>query len=261
MKWLSKFWKIRRRHGSVKVAILLFLAALYFIGQSIFAVWTYMEFAEQNVEYILGVSNPEGVQSSDLKKLEKLDDVCAVTMQRVYSITYKYGAEAKMLPVTEVSPEYLQSAFGIDSASSGAGFYLNQSAWDEMIKGNMTVDGSMKSLSVPYSEDETLSKTAQFVLNDALKNDSPMAFAAGNSVSFAGCTNIRLMTEKTDISGMTLENLRMLGYMVENEQEILEGTHELEIVMLKLKYGLIIAVLAFSLGAVLVKDAYRRVDS
>lgn len=253
MKWLTDFWKMRRQSGSVKIAILLFLFALYFIVQSVIAVVGYAEFVNQKVEYIITVSDPNGVQSSDISKLKSLDNVAYISPQRLYSITYKSDTDLESLSVTEVYADYLHSAYDIDSAISGKSFYLNKSAWNEIMP-----DDTSESTRMAYTENETSEKTAQFIFTDTLSDASPMAYSAGNSITLNGCTSIRVMFSKTDITGKTLEAIRTLGYSIENEQEILDGVHELEIVMLKLKYGVIIAVLSISFGYALVKEQYKK---
>lgn len=252
MRWWNSFWKMRRQHGSVKTATMLFLAALFFIVQSIIDVSSYIGFVNQKTEYILRVSSPEGVQASDFTKLEKIEDAGSISRQREYSITYKRDAAENLLQVTELSADYLKSAYGIDTSSAETCFYLNEPAWEET-----KADEKTESFQMSYEKEDGTSGTARFVRASGLGNDAPMAYTVGNSISLAGCMNIRLLAGKTDITGTVPGKLQMLGYVLENEQDIQNGAHKLEITMLKLKYGLIIAALAASFGGVLVREAYR----
>lgn len=253
MKWLSKFWKMRRQYGSVKVAILLFLFAGYFIIQSILAVTEYARFMGQNIEYQIAVYTPEGVQKSDFKKLEQVENFLCMTPQKVSTIIFQTPAGEKMIPVTEMYADYMQQVYNIQTSSSQASYYLNESAWKEVV-----YDETKNSVRMDYSREDMTAGNAQFTLSLGLRNDMPMAYTSGNSVSLEGCTSIRLMCSKNDITGSTLEKIQRLGYAVENEQEIREGMHALEIVMLKIKYGMMVVILAISLGWVLMKEAYRQ---
>lgn len=252
MKWLTNFRKRYRRYGSVKMAMLLFVLAFCFLVQSGSAVAKYAGFADKSVEYTITVNNPGGVQDSDLLKLKGLDHVICISPQREFFITCVSGTETKMLPVVEVYADYLQAAYGICTQNIGNCFYLNENAWKEI-----AADSAEKSIYMPYSEDGLTNKTAQLHLNEGLNHALPMAYTSGNSVSLAGCKSIRMMTEKTDITGKTLEDIQAMGYSVENEQEIREGIYELEIVMLKLKYSFIIAGLLIAFGYTMKKESFR----
>lgn len=252
MRWLIDFWKMRRRYGRVKIAVILFFISFYFIVQNIFSVMNYVRFANQNVEYVILVNRQEGVQKSDISKLKKLENIVCISPQKIYSVTCKNGAEIKTLPVTEVEAEYLDCAYGIKENTFEENFYLNESAWLEI-----TFENTEKTVQKMYQTEELSDKNGQFTLVETLGEGAPMAYAAGKSVSFAGCNSIRMMCSKIDITRKTLENIRMLGYSVENEQEIQEAVYALEIVMLKLKYGTVIAVMAFLFGCDMLQYCYK----
>lgn len=252
MKWLNKFRKMRRQYGSVKAAILLFLFAGYFIVQNVSAVISYTEFMNQKVEYQIAVYAPEGVQKSDITRLEKIENVLCMSPQQMSSITCRIMSEEVVIPVAKVQAEYLKNAYGLHAGADQTCFYLNQSAWEMIMNGR-----TGNSVHMDYTAEDMAAGNASFILIDTLKDDTPMAYTSGNSVSLAGSNAIQLMCSKNDITGGTLQKISRMGYRVTNEQEIREGMHELEIVILKIKYGMMIAALAFLFGSVLMREAYR----
>lgn len=253
MKWLSKFLRMRRRYGSVKLACLFFLAAFGFLVQGITSAAEYAGAVNRSVTYILASGSPAGVQQSDLARLRKLENVRVLSPQRLYSITCVCGAEETTLPVTEVYADYLQGAYGIHADSAGTCFYLNESAWKEIAGEEEAPDGTENQVSRLYRAGEEENRMARFVLESGLDHSSPMAYVAGNSVTLSESSSIRLLMEKTDITGKTLEKISAMGYSAENEQEIQEELRELETVMLKLKYHALLTGLSAALGYVLIQ--------
>lgn len=234
MRQLSDFLKLRKQNDCVKIALLLFFAAVYFAFSGIAQVAGHAKNAGEPVEYVLTAYSTSASLELGLDELRKSDGAIGASFQREYMIT----SETKIITVTELSEQYLRECYGIQIIGSGKKIWLNDATFSEFVG---TTDGSV--VRMTYTLGDAV-ESAEFIRCASLPNDVPYAVSVGNSVTLSENENVRVMFDGVDISGNTVAHLTKLGYGIMNEAAVLTETYEREAVLKDAKYCLIVTALA-----------------
>lgn len=109
------------------------------------------------------------------------------------------------------------------------------------------------SIQKAYYIDGVKQFAATFKKVDGLDESQPLAFCKGTSLSLSG-TSVRVMLEKTDITGKTVEKIQRIGFWVTNNDIVLTAAYEQKITLLQARYSIIILALTVFCGCILLKQ-------
>lgn len=236
MNRLKKLLGLRRRSDRVKLALLLFLLGALLGADIVSSAFRFFSEASEPVEYVL-VSAAEGAAlEGRLQSMGQHEGVISVSRQREYTLT----SGGREVTVAEVSPEYLSVCFGLSPRGAGREFYLGRGAFLSLCGPNTESPARL----VCERDGERFS--GAFILCPQLPEDA--ALAKGSSATLSGAGTVRAMFDGQDISGMDAAWLEDLGFGIENGDELAEGSHRLELLAVKLRYGGLAFVLALLLG-------------
>lgn len=233
---------------------LFFLAGILFLGDGIYRGFLLYQMISSPVEYAAG--NTAGkITDAQIAEIRGLDNVTAVSRQRETTVTLHAKTEELTFACLEISGDYLETAYGVESSRSMRTFYLNQAAWEQVRQKTKRTDGDpidSSEMHLSYvlngaTEEENEKGTAKFVPIDAGESDEqPYVFCEGNSVSLADSEGtVRVRFGQQDLDGRNLKRLNQLGVEVENAEELQIDELEREMQFLRLKYDVGAAVLCF----------------
>lgn len=248
MKWWSKFWKIRKQKDTVKLMLLFILLGIGFFGHLAYEGICLYQITITPTEYILTSHDPTGITDMQMKELWELEQVSAVSRQQELSLELA-GQRGKMnLTCLEVSQSYLENAYGIRSCGSMQVFYMNQLAYEELLR-NMgygeDYDAPEEDWTLGYVLGEEETGMAKVILvTEGVPNDQPYAFHEGNSVRLAkNSPAIRIQVRQQDLDGMNVRRFQQSGLEIINHSDVEETGYRQERILLQMKYDCIIVVL------------------
>ena len=242
MNILQKLLRARRQSDAFKFALILFGLAGYFIWAGVMQVAAFTAAVNSPTEYILGSSYTGAVLDAGIAKIREMENVTAVSRQREYTIT----AGDKALTVTELERAYLTGAYGL-SEDSLTGFWLSPAAYRSFV-------GSSEFSSRINFEADGKPLAAVFARTEALPTDL-LAVTCGATLTLKESSTLRVMLETSDFSGATLASLETLGFHPVNQEQITVKNYETQLLLTRLEYRLIAAVLALIAGGALTKIA------
>lgn len=248
MKWWSKFWKIRKQKDKVKLMLLFILLGIGFFGHLIYEGIRLYQITITPAEYILTSHDSTGITDKQMKELWELEQVSAVSRQQELSLELAGQRGKANLTCLEISQSYLENAYGIRSCSSMQVFYVNQLAYEELLRNMGYMDGSetpKENWNMGYVLGGEESGMAKIILvTEGIPNDQPYAFHEGNSVKLAkNSPAIRVQVSQQDLDGMQVQRFRQSGLEIVNNTEVEETMFRQEMMLLQMKYDCIIAVL------------------
>ena len=244
MKWLSDFLKLRKRHDSIKFALILFLCAAYFIVNGIIQIASYASYLNKPVEYILEAASASATLDIGLDKLKETEGAVSASFQHDYVAVFENDA---VLVVSELSSEYLSECYGIESAGSGKKIWMNSVAYNEFVG-----ETDETSVRLSYSVDDK-KESAEFIKCVALDSEVVFAVSVGTSASLGGSNIVRVMFDGIDVSGSNIKHLENVGYSISNKEDMLSEVYKQELFFVEVKYDIITAILSFIGGYVYIQ--------
>ncbi len=246
MKWWSKFWKIRKQKDKVKLMLLFILLGIGFFGHLIYEGICLYQITITPAEYILTSYDSAGITDKQMKELWELEQVSAVSRQQELSLELAGQRGKANLTCLEISQSYLENAYGIRSCSSMQVFYVNQLAYEELLRNMGYMDGSetpKENWNMGYVLGGEESGMAKIILvTEGVPNDQPYAFHEGNSIRLAKHSPaIRVQVSQQDLDGMQVQRFRQSGLEIVNDTEVEEMLFRQETMLLQMKYDCIIA--------------------
>lgn len=247
MKLLFELLRLRKRSDKVKLAMILFLMGFFLAGDVLWGVTEFFSMAGEPVEYVLNTGTEGARLDSKLQTILQRDSVICASFQREYALT----SGSKRVLVTEVSPDYLSTCFGLNTAGAGSEFFLSTDVFKTFC-GNSTL--SPMRLTCNAGE-ENVSGT--FTLYESLPGG--LAVTKGTSLTLGDAQTIRVMLRGRDTSGIETNWFEENGFTIENREVVIETAHETEILIVRLRYGGAACVLSVLLGWQLFASGQREV--
>lgn len=276
MSWWRRFWRLRKQNDIVKIMLLFGVLGFTFLVNAVYSGIQIYKLVNTPVEYVM--SGWYGNSSdSRLSELARLENVTAVSCQMDGAAAVKYQTIESSISYVELSEEYIESVYGIKDSGSMKNFYMNPAAYkrftqsvyfrtavnkagmdeigenagytDEGLRVNYALDGQVQM----ENEDSLAGNpasgiaygTAKVVLVDTnIAGDEPYVFCKGDRVSLLkSATSVRVRAGQQDLDGMNIKRMQELGFSVANEELIIRTEYEQEIQMIKIKFGLLLAVI------------------
>lgn len=247
MRRLTDFLKLRKQNDRVKLALLFFLLAGYFGVTSGMQVAEYASAVGEPVEYVLQSPSTGAVLDMGMQKIREMDGVLGVSRQTEITLS----TEDKSLVATVLDRQYLSNCYGLNSTGAGHQFWLSKAAFDSFL-------GNTASPARLAYQIEDSRESGNFTLADSFPAEESYAVTAGSTVDLGGSSTLRVMLEKTDLSGADVRRLESLGFSVMNREFLLEQSYETELMMTRLRYGLIATILSVTAGIAFLLAAKER---
>lgn len=235
MKWLSDLLKLRKRHDSIKFALILFICAAYFLASGIMQIVSYVSYLNKPLEYILDAYSASATLDIGIDKIKETAGAVSASFQRDFVVMTENDA---VLVVSELSSEYLSECYGIESAGNGKKIWLNTTAFDEFVG-----ETDETSVRMSYSVDDK-KESAEFIKWEALDSEVAYAVSIGTTTSLDNSTVVRVMFDSIDVTGSNTRHLENLGYGISNREDMLIQSHEQELLFADVKCSIIGVILS-----------------
>lgn len=254
---IRSFLRFRKQSDTVKVICLFVLVAAAFFASVIYHAWDIYCFVNMPAEYVL---TGEGrVSQKRLDELVQMRDVAAVSRQMEVSVTVMYRGMSTAVNCSLLSQDYMEKLLDTKLPAGTKRIYMNETAFSEMLQGiseeneNLTdvenlktADGSTE-LDIRYSMEETMEtltaetyKSAKLIVakNGEQEEKSQTCTAEAESRLRKEACSLRVLFDRHDLDGLHVEQLRKLGYTIENEEAVISEENEIGTKLLHIQYGL-----------------------
>ena len=226
MRKLREFLRLRKRHDSIKFALILFICATYFLVNGVVQIVSYCGYLNKPTEYILEAYSDSASLEIALQKICDTEGAVCASFQYDYIIT---TGDNKTLMVSELTQEYLWVCYGIEAETNSNKVWLNSVAFDEFIG-----DSESGSVRLSYIVDGK-TESAEFIRWEPLDSENAYAVSIGTTVSLGNSRTVRVMFDGVDITGSNIRKIESLGYTVLNGKEIRVQSHRQELLLSEMK--------------------------
>lgn len=244
MKWWSEFWKLRKQNDRVKIQLIVGCIGIVCIGIAVYQGSSFYRLLHTPIEYICTCVDSNGGLETKLSQVQELDYIDAVSRQKVTSVEITTQWGTLTIPCLMVSEDYLRDAYGVNKDSGMQTFYLNQTAYENILRTIPSSETDMENMHVGYIMGEEKGIAKLLSGSERMPNDSPYAFCTGDPIRLQKeGEQLRIRVRQQDLSGVQGMELKQLGIQIENEEKLEEGRLLQEQKFLEIKYNLCIAVL------------------
>lgn len=268
MKWWKRFWKLRKQDDMVKIILIFWvfgMACLIYAGYNGILLY---QTVQSPAEYVLAANTPGGALTVRQRELIQEEDIMAAGLWRQTSLTVKYQGMETVFSCSELSEAYMETVYGIRDEGAMKTIYMNQKAFSQLLLNRAADVYSQNSeeihaLRVTYVKDEQGDEilgqgTADVVLvKDGVPEDTPFVFCKGECINLTKyAAGIRVYAARQDLNGEGVQKLQEKGFEIVNIQEIQEAEYLGQMTLIRIKYGVMTAVLCLFCACVLMK--FRR---
>lgn len=265
-RWI-RFLQLRRQNDTVKIICLFVLTAVISLVHAGFYIWDIYQYANTPAEYVL--TKAETVTEMDMDELCQSMEVTRISRQKEQTLSLRiYGKDVE-ITVLVMEKEYMEKRFGRESSAGTTRFYMNQNAFSAIqqeMEGAGIASGrgieQTKELPVSYVIDEAIpsdgdggdeggkegysltqsDKTAKCIVveNEAPEEEPYICITAKNSLFLKDADSVRVQLKAHDLDGLQTEQLKKMGYEIENEKEVIQEEFEVELSLLHIWCGLLV---------------------
>lgn len=139
MKWWKAFLKKRRQSDRVKIQTICLLLGIVFLCDFVYRGVSLIQFFRTPQEYVLTGTSGE-VTAGQISTLREQDHVKCVSRQRETAVTFFGKEEIMTVTCFMLTEEYLTNGYGIPKGSGAQNFYLNQTAWEQLLETEESAD-------------------------------------------------------------------------------------------------------------------------
>ena len=247
MNRVKKLLALRKQDDLVKLALLLFLAAGWFLYTACAQGINYARIQTQPIEYVAESSFSGAVLEQKLQKLQNAEGVAGVSRQREILLT----AGEKVLHVTELERKYLTDCCGIEISGTDRRYWLSREAFSGLF-GGISSPGRLT-----YQREEK-TESGEFLLFPGFSEEDDFAVTLGSTVTLGDSQTLRVMFEHGDPSGADIRKLEGLGFTVLNQTEMQRRSFEAELALTKFLYAALAALFALAAGTGFLKCSAER---
>lgn len=277
---IRNFLRLRKQSDTVKIVCLFVLTGVVFLVCTVYHAWGIYQYVNTPAEYILTADGmvsrkrmDELLQTKDVSKVSRQMEISAAVQYEGAQTTVDctilssdYMAELFGAEVSEgTSRIYMnESAFAefkeAISENSG-GMADGEGKNSQEGESELTVRYSMGEEAVAVGgvdradEDDTGDGTgadrgapapkyrsAKLIVRKADREEAESFIYTAETESqlLREATGLRVRFETHDLDGLHVDNLKKLGYDIENEEMIMEEEYELQMKLLHIRYGLVV---------------------
>lgn len=267
---IRSFLRLRKQSDTVKVICLFALAATAFFASVIYHTWDIYRFVNTPAEYVL---TGEGtISQKRMDELTQMGDVAGVSRQMEVSITVMYRGMSTAINCSLLSQDYMEKLLDIKIPGGTKRIYMNDTAFSEMLQGisdeneGLTDVESLKlaagstGVDIRYSIEETMTDPKGDGASVSMEPSAAEVYKSGKLIvvkkdgqeeKVLTCTteaegrlrkeafSLRVLFDKHDLDGLHVEQLRKLGYTIENEEAVITEENEIGTKLLHIQYGLL----------------------
>lgn len=244
------FLRLRKQSDTVKVICLFALAAAAFFASVIYHTWDIYRFVNTPAEYVL---TGEGtISQKRMDELAQMGDVAGVSRQMEVSITVMYRGMSTVLNCNLLSQDYMEKLLDIKLPIGTKRIYMNETAFTEMLQGiseenedltdveSLKLAASSTGVDIRYSVAESYKSAKLIVAKDDGQDEKALACTAeAEGRLLKEAFSLRVLFDKHDLDGLHVEQLRKMGYGIENEEEVITEENEIQTKLLHIQYGLL----------------------
>lgn len=247
MNRVKKLLALRKQDDFVKLALLAFLLAGWFLYTACAQGMEFARIQAQPIEYVAESGVSGAVFERNLQELQGTEGVAGVSRQRESLLT----SGEKLLNVTELERGYLTECYGIELSGTGGRYWLNGEAFSAFL-------GRAASPARQTYQREEKTESGEFLLFSGFSEESAFAVTLGSTVSLGNSQTLRVMFEHGDPSGADVRRLEGMGFTVRNQAEMQRRSFEAELALTKFIYAAIAAALAAAAGTAFLKCSAER---
>lgn len=253
MKWIKRYFLLRRQNDVVKIITILFIICAYCMISSITSGICF--YIKQNVPVSY---NFEGISVTDtlLNKIKENKNIIQATPKKTESISFLVNGTTIDLECLKISKEYLYDIMGIENFGSNL-FYANRKAMDMIAKGK---NQSIAKYITQSEDGKASNKKCQIVLlpdKDGIESDIPMVYSCGSSLDLKEATEAIIHFRKHDLDGSITQYLSNKGLLLSDKETVATEKAALNETLLVIKYRVILFALCFMNGWLLKKYALK----
>lgn len=255
-KGIRHFLVLRKQNDAVKLICLFVLTGAAFLIFAGYHVWGIFRYMDTPAEYIL--SGDAVVSNQRIRELCQSKDVSGVSRELGVSVPVRYGGCETAVECTMLSPEYMEELSGSDIPEGSSRIYMNEAAFAEFqaaISENAAYGDGIGSeeggreFTVRYSLDEDATSARSgggrmaklIVIQTGGEEAENFIYTPETERKLLReAVSLRVRFRTHDLDGIHVENLRKLGYGIENEDMILEEEYGMQTALLHIRYGLVI---------------------
>lgn len=244
------FLRLRKQSDTVKVICLFALAAAAFFASVIYHTWDIYRFVNTPAEYVL---TGEGtISQKRMDELAQMGDVAGVSRQMEVSITVMYRGMSTVINCNLLSQDYMEKLLDIKLPIGTKRIYMNETAFTEMLQGiseenedltdveSLKLAASSTEVDIRYSVAESYKSAKLIVAKDDGQDEKALACTAeAEGRLLKEAFSLRVLFDKHDLDGLHVEQLRKMGYGIENEEEVITEENEIQTKLLHIQYGLL----------------------
>ncbi len=244
------FLRLRKQSDTVKVICLFALAAAAFFASVIYHTWDIYRFVNTPAEYVL---TGEGtISQKRMDELAQMGDVAGVSRQMEVSITVMYRGMSAVINCNLLSQDYMEKLFDIKLPIGTKRIYMNETAFSEMLQGiseenedltdveSLKLAASSTGVDIRYSVAESYKSAKLIVAKDDGQDEKALACTAeAEGRLLKEAFSLRVLFDKHDLDGLHVEQLRKMGYGIENKEVVITEENEIQTKLLHIQYGLL----------------------
>lgn len=246
---IRHFLLLRRQNDTVKLACLFALTGVTCLIFAGYHVWEIFRYMENPAEYIL--SGDAVVSNERVRELCQSEDISGVSRQIGVSVPVWYRGCETVVQCKMLSPDYIAELSDAEIPEGSSRIYMNEVAFDEFRAavsehaayedGFGSSEGG-KGLTVRYSLGEDARRLAKLVViqTGGEEAESFIYTPETEGKLLREAVSLRVLFQTHDLDGLHMENLRKLGYEIENEDVLLEEEYKIQMALLHIRYGLVI---------------------
>ena len=258
MKKIRELLKLRKQDDFVKIIFIYIIISIAMIVTILINGLNMYKTIYTSKEYVL--TSAKEISDNGYENLKKIKNISSVSKQKRESISF--GGESSFQCV-KVSTKYMKEVFGVKNESGMSCFYVSRKVIDEMKNNPAEVFGKNddnetksekiqenKKTEINYKteEEEGWKTAAAILLNNSLINDEEVILMPVSDAELSEQINeVRVLVSTQDISGIFEKEVEQKQYSFADNDSLKQVQNESNILLLKIKYEIAIAVLCISM--------------
>lgn len=258
MKKIRELLKLRKQDDFVKIIFIYIIISIAMIVTILINGLNMYKTIYTSKEYVL--TSAKEISDNGYENLKKIKNISSVSKQKTESISF--GGES-FFQCVKVSTKYMKEVFGVKNESGMSCFYVSRKVIDEMKNNPAEVFGENddnetksekiqenKKTEINYKteEEEGWKTAAAILLNNSLINDEEVILMPVSDAELSEQINgVRVLVSTQDISGIFEKEVEQKQYSFADNDSLKQVQNESNILLLKIKYEIAIAVLCISM--------------
>lgn len=251
---IRELLKLRRQNDIVKIVFVYLLVGIVFMIITIVNTVKFYMAVNEPTEYRMIKSGV--IHTEDISSISGMEDVLCVSRSINESVSIKYQVESLSMPCAVVSKDYIEKIFDVKCDTNSKTFYVNEFTFNQL-KQEFRVNNDSNVMSVKYSlggENEEYKNARIVVVEDELHTDEAIIYTFDTDLKLQKeASELQLVITRHDLDDSLKTRFENQGFTFTDDEELISWKYELEIWLLKLKYGILISVMSLLAGIVMYK--------